>query len=112
MLRAGRRVGKRRRRTRSQLLAPAGGAWREDQLDPPDPLRPRRWRLARKQARQQGHSLPRHWTREYADYQSVWTKFPHLALALNVLAAGVMVLFFVILPLYISRGKLSNLSCP
>jgi hypothetical protein len=29
-----------------------------------------------------------------------------------VLAAGVMVMFFFILPLYISRGKLSSLSCP
>jgi hypothetical protein len=71
-----------------------------------------RWRLARKQARQAGHSLPRHWTREYADYQSVWTKYPQLPFALNVLAVAVMVMFFVILPLYISRGKLVDLSCP
>lgn len=71
----------------------------------------RRWRLARKQAKQQGLDLPRHWTHEYSEYQSVWTKHPKAVLLINALGVCVMVVFFVVLPIYLWRGKLVGLTC-
>jgi hypothetical protein len=67
--------------------------------------------MARKQAKQQGHNLPRNWTQEYSEYQSVWSKYPRLAACMNLLGVAVMLMFFLALPLYLWRSKYVNLSC-